>query len=232
MGPVRCRHVAAALLAIAIGPVLAGAEEEGAAAARARAGEVLLFHETLDEITYYMGVSPLHCAQVSDTHRVCTWIANARQRAWAELAPTVPTKDRVNLVCLLPTGDEARGADSCSVHPRRSNRDAWRRAPVARDAPGQDRGSAQLRRSAAKGLIDRARTALELSRLVGQGPEWCVLDDLARRCLWRTTAKTEGHGTLAMSIGAPAHKKVRMECWLPAEGGERRLETCKVEVGS
>lgn len=220
---------AAAVLGLMAGA--AHSDPEDPAAAPVSAEELLHAHQTRAELSYFMGVQPFDCAQTSDSHRICTWSASRRQKSWALLAPTLPTRDRVNLVCELPSVEGPRSPDSCSLHPRRSNRTLWRGVTD----PGEEaegKMSGQELTAAARGLVDRARTALELSRLVGQGPESCVLDQLVRRCLWRTTHRTEGHGTLAMAIGASVHKKVRMECWLPAEGGPRRLETCKIEVGS
>ena len=51
-------------------------------------------------------------------------------------------------------------------------------------------------------------------------------------CLWRASARTYGHGTLAMSIGAPKTKRVRMHCRLPTDGGHRAPDSCSVEIGS
>lgn len=236
-------HRAAVAAAVIVGIATGGVPRARAGGAVAPAGSapaLLRPYETEAELSAYIGRRPLLCAQTSDSHRICTWTASKRQPAWSELAPTVPTEDRVNLVCELPTGDGPRKPGSCSVHPRRSNRGAWRDAQLsdeerARQADAQasgGEGGEEQKRAAARSVVDAARTALELSRMVGQGPERCELDRTTRSCLWRTTAKTQGHGTLAMAIGAPFHKKIRMECWLPAEGGPRRLETCKIEVGS
>ncbi|MHC4448388.1 MAG: hypothetical protein ACYSXF_11520 [Planctomycetota bacterium] len=78
-----------------------------------------------------------------------------------------------------------------------------------------------------------AVTLADLSRLVGAAPDECTAASGGLRfCLWRTTNRTFGHGTLAMWIGASKGKKIRLRCLLPDDGSPRRPGSCSAEVGA
>lgn len=82
-------------------------------------------------------------------------------------------------------------------------------------------------------ILADARNAFELSALVGDAPDYCQSEIGEQvHCLWRTTAATYGHGTLAMTIGAPFRKKVRLSCRLPVQGSPRGAKSCVVTIGS
>ena len=206
--------------------------------ARARAAHVLDLHETLEEINLFMDFEPMGCAPTSERRQICTWEGGASDESWKLLAPTLPSEEPISLVCELPLDGSPRTGDSCSVHPRRSNRNHWRisappsdrkyRTAKARRETRAEREKLQIE---AQAILEGARTVLALSRLVGQGPDECAVEAGRRRCLWRADRSSHGHGTLATVILASLSKKVRLECWFPADGGPRKLESCTVEIG-
>jgi hypothetical protein len=84
---------------------------------------------------------------------------------------------------------------------------------------------------AAQALLDRAETLVALSRLLGAAPERCTPQpDELQLCEWLTTARTNGHGTLATSIGARPRQNVRLKCVLPVDGGARGPDSCRAEI--
>jgi hypothetical protein len=80
--------------------------------------------------------------------------------------------------------------------------------------------------------IAGARTAFELSTLVGDAPFECRSEETRVLCTWKATSGTYGHGTLAMSIGADMGKKVRLHCALPVDATPRAPDSCRVEIGA
>ncbi len=161
-----------------------------------------------------------------------------REPGWRPLAAALSTGDRLNLICEFPTNGAPRSEDSCSVHTKRSNRSYYRdRIRGRRPGHAQRRISvtfvsrAELKAQAQQLLAD-ARTAIELSTLVGDAPEACQSRDARFLCVWKSNSGTYGHGTLAVSIDADFGKKVRLRCWLPAEGSPRAPDACSVDIGS
>jgi hypothetical protein len=198
------------------------------------ADRVLERYETKVELSIFVGAEPSWCTAVFEGEEVCTWTISNRQSGWRALAATVPTKAQVFLVCELPTSALGREPGSCSVHPRRSNRADWkppfkndRMERTRRKRVENEEAQAQRRRQAVA-LLDSARTLMDLSRLVGRGPDSCVLREgaLRWRCSWRADLATEGQGTLATAAGADYDQKITLDCFLPADRSPRSLESC------
>lgn len=214
------------------GPIDAGRDE-----AMIKEVAVLLSAQPGREaLSAYVGAEPFACAAVSEEDVICTW--EVRDEAAArDLARTIPTRSRVNLVCQLPADGGPRAFDSCSVHPRHSNRSSWKtnkgRIKMDRAERSWEREQAEEFRVMSRSMFESASTPLELSRLIGKGPEECVpIGSVSRRCIWYADASTYGHGTLAMVIDASPRKKVMMECVFLAEGDARAPESCVIAVGA
>jgi hypothetical protein len=148
-----------------------------------------------------------------------------------------PLAVEVNLICQLPSDGGPRGRGSCSAHPRRSNRCQFPIPTAPSTRRGEARKSSAQARARYKQLTNQAlaqaRTLPELARFMGALPNECLPPSGEFQvCLWRATARTYGHGTLVMSIGAPKRKRVRMRCRLPTDGSDRTPDSCSVEVGS
>jgi hypothetical protein len=197
---------------------------------------VLAAYPRKADLSGFVGASPVACLPASARTELCEWQAGHAEAGWRDLAAAIATGDRVNLICELPLDGTRRAPGSCTVHPRRSNRYAWRLPRT--HGPGASTGTreaARLRREyfeTADRWMRAARTLPELSRLMGSLPEPCRDGPGATRvCLWRTTRHTPGHGTLAVWIGADKSKKIRLECTLPADGGPRAPGSCDAEVG-
>src|SRR5262245_46817524 len=93
--------------------------------AQARVDFRLSGYETKQALSEFVGTSPALCIQSSATAELCEWQASSRLPGWQSLAASINTDDRVNLICELPLSGAGRAPDSCSVHPRRSNRYSW-----------------------------------------------------------------------------------------------------------
>jgi hypothetical protein len=132
----------------------------------------------------------------------------------------------------------ARSAPSARfVRAQRSNRSHYRSLLPGRRSGSHTPKSMQLQAEAklseeAKQILAGARSAFELSVLVGDAPDACSSREGGFQCLWRASASTYGHGTLAMTIQAPFGKKVRLRCHLPPAGLPRAEDSCTVEIGS
>jgi hypothetical protein len=158
-------------------------------------------------ITGFVGAPPAACVASSPRTELCQWPMGPRQLGWAPLARAIGTDDRINLLCELPT--------------RRSRAVESREVVRSRYQDEADRAIAE------------AVTLVDLSRLVGAAPDECTAASGGLRfCLWRTTNRTFGHGTLAMWIGASKGKKIRLRCLLPDDGSPRRPGSCSAEVGA
>ena len=205
------------------------------ASSQAEVNRVLASVDTEAELTLFTGLAPRICVEVSPTARLCEWRLTKRDAGWAELSATVPTEDRINLVCAFPAAGGARGPDSCAVFPQRSNRYLYDLPPSrtpSRDAKREDRAEARLRfQQQASAELARAQTLLQLVTLMGAAPGSCAdLGDGTFGCAWLATSKTYGHGTLAFSLPTSTEDKVRMRCVLPADGSPRASGSCKLEV--
>ncbi len=194
---------------------------------------VLAPYKTMKEVTGFVGGPLERCVSVSPRSSICVWALSKRQEGWRPLASALGTRDRLNLICEFPLDGGARSKDSCSVHSQRSSRKYYR--TFKSKTKGQRKrpdARTEANTVAAQELIDNARTAFELSTLVGDAPYQCneVLSHML--CVWKTDARTYGHGTLAMTIGASFSKKVRLSCTLPINSEPRDPNSCAAQVGT
>lgn len=199
--------------------------------------QVLAPYRTRMDMITFSGIHPTRCDEVPNRATICVYPLSKREPGWRPLAVALDTGDRLNLVCEFPVNDAPRSEDSCSVHSQRSNRKYYqRRIPRRRGGARSHKTAVRHARAnlsaEARLLLAGARTAFELSTLVGDAPYQCRSGKNRVLCTWKTTAATYGHGTLAMSIDAPFRKKVRMNCSLPADGSPREPDSCMVEIGS
>jgi hypothetical protein len=206
--------------------------------AAGRAEELLRSHPGRNELSEFVGMLPERCLKSSLDTDLCQWSAGNQLPGWQPMAAAIGTRDRVNLVCELPSSGAPRAPASCSIHPRRSNRYSWS-VPTGRKTktgprPSETASQARERnRSIANTWIEQARTLTELSRLMGAIPESCTLqsDGAEQSCLWRTDDQTFGHGTLVAWIDVSKSKKIRFHCRLPLDGSPRGPASCFAEVG-
>ena len=210
---------------------------EGARGSIETVSGVLAQHQTLQDVSAFVGSQPARCTRVPGGATICVFRLSKKEPGWWPLASALDTGDRLNLVCEFPANDAPRAEDSCSVQAQRSNRSYYRRQLPGRKSGSRTPKSIHRRVEAelsaeAKQILASARTALELSTLVGDAPSDCRSGKRDFLCTWRTTAASYGHGTLAMTIGAPFQKKVRMMCHLPRQGLPRAPDSCTVEIGS
>jgi hypothetical protein len=206
--------------------------------AQARLDLRLAGYETKQALSEFVGAPPALCIRGSATEELCEWQASNRLPGWQALAASIDTDDRVNLICSLPLSGAPRASDSCSVHPRRSNRYSWKvpAAAPSKGGGGQQESAAEVRRLHRE-LVDRwmseADTLLRLSRLMGAIPNECRPGSPGTQiCLWRTTSHTFGQGTLVVWIGAAKRKKIRLQCTVPTDGSARQPNSCFAEVGA
>jgi hypothetical protein len=189
-----------------------------------------------DGITGFVGAPPAICLASSPRTELCEWKMGRRERGYAAVARAIASSDYINLLCELPTDGRPRENDACGAYPQRSNRRSWS-IPTrsARKGSGPVTSREVLRsryQSQADEAIAGAVTLVDLSRLMGAAPSECTAASAGTRfCFWRTTARTYGHGTLAMWIRASTGKKIRFRCVLPDDGSPRQPESCSAEVG-
>jgi len=196
--------------------------------------EILAPHSTQSQMTLFAGTSPTRCTTVSSDTAICVWPLSKKESGWYPLAKALDTGDRLNLVCELPRDDSPRAKHSCSVHSQRSNRSYYKQM-VRQAKPGSLSSRNKIRATLvpqARKHLDFAQKAFQLSTLVGDAPDHCRSEERHYVCLWRASARTYGHGTLAMTIAADLSKKVRMTCRLPADGSPRAPESCSIEIGN
>jgi hypothetical protein len=206
--------------------------------AQARTDRVLASHHGKQELTEFAGVAPAGCLENSATTELCEWRLTGRARGWRALAEAIDTGDRINLICELPRSGAPRAPHSCSIHPRRSNRGSWRLPKRAK--PGRRSSSSESRAQVSqrfRNTVDqwmvKADTLARLSRLMGALPDSCTRGTAGeQRCVWRTTSRTFGHGTLAIWIHTSKRNKIRLYCALPIDGSPRAPDSCFAEVGA
>lgn len=230
------KGLACGLLGLAVAAACVSPSHAPDPGAQARADDLLRAYADKQELSQFVGALPSLCVQSSPSAELCQWMLGASLPAWRPMAQVIDTGDRVNLVCALPVSGEPRAAGSCTIHPRRSNRYSWK-IPTGggtRTQTGQET-AAQARerhRETAARWMNEADTLVALSRLMGAIPDQCVArSEREQVCLWRTDDQTFGQGTLAMWIGASVHKKIRLQCVLPSDGGPRSASSCFAEVG-
>ncbi len=193
---------------------------------------------TFEQISEFTGVTAFRCVIASPRSELCEWRMDGRSAGWRAVAEVIQTRDRIALLCVLPTDGSPRAANSCSAHPRRSNRNQWRIPPATgrrRQAFG-NRSRAEVRAEYSRRANQALASSLgvvALSRLAGITPDRCTeAPPNDQVCTWKTTNHTYGHGTLVMAIEASKRKKIRMRCRLPLDGGARAPGSCLVEVGA
>jgi hypothetical protein len=200
--------------------------------------ELLRSVTTFGALSEFTGTPVTRCLPSSYDAMLCEWQLGNRHAGWDPLARVLDSGDRVSLICELPNDGSVRAYDSCTAQPMRSNRNRWPRISSRRRESPRERKARRValrerNRSSAQRQIDSALTLVGLSRLIGALPNECVSEMAGTQvCLWRGTARTPGHGTLAAAIGASMHKKVRMRCTLPTDGGPRGRASCRVDIGA
>jgi hypothetical protein len=204
---------------------------------QSRVHQVLAPYRGKNDLSAFVGDPPAICLKSSPTTWLCQWRAGRRQPGWDSLAAAIRTNDYINLLCELPLDGSARAADSCTAHPRRSNRFSWeypkKKGKGARIKPEEIARMREQNRKIADQAIANATTLVELSRLMGTTPDWCSpRAEEQQLCLWRTTNQTFGHGTLAMWIGESKRKKILFQCALPTNGTKRAPGSCTADVGA
>jgi hypothetical protein len=198
-----------------------------------RVRHTLAPHRSFSEVIAFVGAPPERCVPVSQQSLICVWALSKREPGWRPLTSALGTGDHLNLVCEFPGSKGPRAEVSCSAHAQRSNRTYYRTLTVGKR--GQKKRAdwrTESRRSEAQELVDSATTAFELSTLVGDAPDQCTDSYSETHCVWKTDARTYGHGTLAVSIGADFRKKVRLSCSLPVSGAPRDQNSCVVHIGN
>ncbi len=202
---------------------------------RVHVNRILASYKGKDDLSGFMGAPSFSCLKSSHTTELCEWQLADRQPGWATLAAAINTNDRINVLCELPTGAALRAYGACSAHPRRSNRRSW---SVTFGGQGRKRGVSKKRevkrlyQQIADDAIASAGTLIALSRLVGTVPNECHPGSAGQqRCLWRTTNRTFGHGTLVMWIGASQSQKILFRCILPTDGSKRAPGSCSARLG-
>ena len=190
-----------------------------------------------------LGIEETRCLQTSTTHRHCSWELRNRHAGWSELANALGTRKRINVVCELPINGSERALDACVARPRESNRWMWmtssKSGPAARKYTGRSKPQKGATKAAyaatAQSWLANARTIAELTRLMGALPESCEggvdLKD-SQMCVWKTTRRTYGHGTVAASEQAPLSKKMILRCVVPKDGSSRDEGSCLARIGS
>lgn len=199
--------------------------------------EVLAPYETQSEMTVFVGRRAERRSNVPGEVVISVWPLSKQESGWWPLAEVLDTGDRLNLICEFPVNGDPRSKDSCSVHRNRSNRAYYRDLINPRGRKIKSRGSGKRHvreelKASAHQLLVKARTAFELSTLVGDGPYICRVENSNSVCFWRADSGTYGHGTLAMSIEANFSKKIDLNCSLPADGTPRAPDSCDVYISS
>ena len=214
------------------GPTGATTDRTDSQRIRAVLGQVT----TQQELVMFAGKAPERCLSSKTGFELCEWWLAKADAGWKPLAQALETRYQLSLICELPVDGSARAELSCGAFPRYSNRDDWKVNPMKR---GRRRKASDITRERDQKLhraleqLSSARTLAALSGMVGALPDECsVVGNGLRLCLWRTTSRTWGHGTLATTIAASFGKKIRMDCYLPEDGRPREPDTCHVEVGA
>ena len=202
----------------------------GVSASSALAGSavetILAPHKTAEALSAFIFAKPSRCIELTQESRACLWQIGNRRASWESLAKTLGTIDRINVICTLPTtGDRAE--DSCAGYPQRSNRGHYRVA--ARRATKGRRADAETLDQKRRQMTERGRAALRAARnldalvaLTGTLPTHCAGDvDADRTCVWRLSARTLGHGTVAASAELSPNEQVRLECPIDAMNARR-----------
>ena len=205
----RARRLAFALLALAL--LACETAPPGAPAA----GDVLAA-KTRGEMLRATTLDPQRCTWSRDGFEICVWQLGDRNAAWYDLAKSIQTRYRVNLICEFADGGKQRERDCLAL-------------PAA-SPPTTGNKAARVRIGAAEAQsqLDAARTAWEISELVGDAPTRCSkVDDATQFCVWHANNKTRGFPTLLALLESRA--RVQLSCTLPADGSPRAQGSCKAQ---
>jgi hypothetical protein len=195
-----------------------------ASAGEAVARGVLAALATKEAVVSFIPRTIPACHPTGPDQEVCTWKLGSRQDRWDQLAGAVPTHERIHLVCFFPLAGGERAADSCTVFAAVRRLDGTPRS--------SDRnGPAWVKfREAQQARLDAAQTLVEMSTLMGSGPDLCVLlDPKRRRCQWRAGSSTPGYLVLRAIYGT--RQRIRMNCTFPTDGGPREPDSCELYSG-
>ncbi len=224
------------LLVIWIPVACASAPKEVDPDRQALARLALAGQATKSDISTFLGAPPSACLGRPENSDMCQWEVGDQQTGWRVLARAIDTRDRINVICDVPTDGSPRSADSCGVYPRRSNRGSWmiHRTSDRKSRRSRGVGTEQRRQlfERADQIISEAATLVQLSHVMGSIPNSCApVAPGEQVCLWLTSNHTFGHGTLAIWIEAPKRKRIRLLCKLPTGGGKRVSGSCSAVVG-
>lgn len=191
-----------------------------------------------------LGTGAERCVETSVRFIHCAWHLRNKHTGWSEIARVLKTRQRVAVICELPRDGSERALGSCVARPQESNRSMF----VTASSPGPSSRKGVRRRNSAdanaskeayaaiaKNWLEGARTIAELTRLMGALPDSCErgmgLKD-EQVCVWKTTKRTYGHGTVAASEMASLSKKMILRCVLPLDGSARDADSCLARIGS
>jgi hypothetical protein len=208
-----------------------------ASGAQMNVEQLLHAYSDKHQLSGFVGGLPATCLQNTPRTELCEWPAGDRLPGWRPMAQAIGTRDRVNLICELFLSGAPREPGSCTAHPRRSNRAAWeaggRRTGHGAITASERAKIAQANRRTTDQWMSQADTMLRMSRLMGAIPDDCMSrSETEQVCSWRTTARTFGHGVLAVWIDVSKTKKIRLRCVLPKDGGPRAPHSCHAQVGT
>jgi len=192
------------------------------------ATRVLAGAPTLDAISRVVGGHADFCEPVSDKAAICRWAIGADAQSWPAFSRELDTGDPLILLCELPRDGSVRPLGSCSIHPRRSNRDYFRTYSSRETSKQRERRDLNNAKFAPR-LLARAKTAFGISTLVGEAPK-CYQFASQYYCLWKAHRGTYGHGTLTRIIDAKRSQRVKLTCALPSDGRTRSADSCQVRL--
>ncbi len=198
--------------------------------------EILEGSNTRRQLERILGNAPTRCIASVPGLKSCAWELSKQQSGWQPLSHALSTHRRVTVICDLPDDGSERARSACFAVPMESNR--WKFRTTARKSTKNRKlqkdaaNKRDEREVASRQMLADATTFFELVRLVGALPDYCQShSETERRCLWKASARTYGHGTLAASIGAAMSKRVRLTCTLPKAAGLRAPDSCEVTIG-
>ena len=192
------------------------------------ATRVLAGAAALDAISRVVGGYADFCEPVSDQAAICRWAIGEDALSWPAFSRELDTGDPLILLCELPRDGSVRRPESCSVHPKRSNRDYFHTYSSRETSKQKERRDLNNAKFASR-LLARAKTAFAISTLVGEAPKCYPFAD-QYYCLWKAHRGTYGHGTLARIIDAKRSQRVKLTCALPSDGKPRSADSCQVRL--
>jgi hypothetical protein len=197
----------AALLALGCNSTPAGAPAAADVLAAKTRGEML-------QITT---LEPQRCVFSRPGFEQCVWKLGDRNSAWYTLAESIDTRYRINLICEFAMGGGPRERDCVAI-------------PAASPpTTGSSKRRVRISASEAQSQLDAAKTAWDLTWLVGDAPMRCSrVDDANQFCVWQATGHTRGFATLVRLLESRA--RVQLSCTLPADGSPRAAGSCRAEA--